>query len=332
MITPWKSWRSFTNKLKPDMPKVFLSAIFCMAITAAVLGQAPKQMAITIDDLPYITDREDTLQHIYINENIVRQLVDYKVPAIGFVNEYKLFINGRLSDPEVKNLDLWASNGLELGNHTFSHLDYNRLTAREFFNEVKKGERITKSILTNYGQRMQYFRHPFLHRGDTPEKVDSLANYLKSNGYIEAPVTIDNSEYIFASAYRKAVKGGDEAMKVKVADSYLSYMVEKTRYYESVTDKMFDRSIPQILLIHDNLLNADYLSKLLDLFKAEGYEFVSLGEALKDEAYQSEDKYAGKGGITWLHRWAITQKRPPEFYQGEPECPKFVQEYAGIGE
>ena len=314
------------------MLKNFLSVICCALVTVSVWGQGSKQMVITVDDLPYITNKEDTLQHIYINENIVRQLVDYKVPAIGFVNESKLFVDGRLSDPEVKNIDLWASKGLELGNHTYSHFDYNRLTAREFFSEIKKGERITKSILTNYGQRMQYFRHPFLHRGDTPEKVDSLASYLQSNGYIEAPVTIDNSEYIFASAYRKAAAAGDEAMKKKVAESYLSYMVEKTKYYELISDKMFERNIPQILLIHDNLLNADYLSKLLDLFKAEGYEFISLGEALKDEAYQSEDKYAGKGGITWLHRWAITQKRPPEFYQGEPKCPEFVQEYVGISE
>lgn len=314
------------------MLKNFLSVICCALVSASALGQGSKQMVITVDDLPYITNKEDTLQHIYINENIVRQLVDYKVPAIGFVNESKLFVDGRLSDPEVKNIDLWASKGLELGNHTYSHFDYNRLTAREFFSEIKKGERITKSILTNYGQRMQYFRHPFLHRGDTPEKVDSLASYLQSNGYIEAPVTIDNSEYIFASAYRKAAAAGDETMKKKVAESYLSYMVEKTKYYELISDKMFERSIPQILIIHDNLLNADHLSKLLDLFKAEGYEFISLGQALKDEAYQSEDKYAGKGGISWLHRWAITQKRPPEFYQEEPKCPEFVQEYVGISE
>lgn len=314
------------------MLKNFLSVICCALVSASALGQGSKQMVITVDDLPYITNKEDTLQHIYINENIVRQLVDYKVPAIGFVNESKLFVDGRLSDPEVKNIDLWASKGLELGNHTYSHFDYNRLTAREFFSEIKKGERITKSILTNYGQRMQYFRHPFLHRGDTPEKVDSLASYLQSNGYIEAPVTIDNSEYIFASAYRKAAAVGDETMKKKVAESYLSYMVEKTKYYELISDKMFERSIPQILIIHDNLLNADHLSKLLDLFKAEGYEFISLGQALKDEAYQSEDKYAGKGGISWLHRWAITQKRPPEFYQEEPKCPEFVQEYVGISE
>ncbi|MBL6449904.1 polysaccharide deacetylase family protein [Fulvivirga sp. 29W222] len=303
-----------------------------VGLSVFTFGQAPKQMVITIDDLPYITHKEDTLQHIYINENIVRHLVDHKVPAIGFVNESKLFVNGRLSDPEVKNIDLWASNGLELGNHTFSHFDYNRLTTEEFFNEIKKGERITKSILNNYGQHMQYFRHPFLHRGDTEEKVHALASYLKDNSYTEAPVTIDNADYIFASAYRKAVKTTDNDMKVKVVESYLTYMVEKARYFESITDKMFDRNIPQILLIHDNLLNADYLPKLLELYKAEGYEFISLGQALEDKAYQSEDSYVENGGISWLHRWALTQKKPSEFYQEEPTCPEFVQEYVGISE
>ena len=63
-----------------------------------------------------------------------------------------------------------------------------------------------------------------------------------------------------------------------------------------------------------------------------GYEFISLETALEDTAYDSEDAYAGRGGITWLHRWAMTQKIDKSFYKGEPTCPEFIQEIAGIKE
>ncbi|MCC6459327.1 MAG: polysaccharide deacetylase, partial [Saprospiraceae bacterium] len=42
--------------------------------------------------------------------------------------------------------------------------------------------------------------------------------------------------------------------------------------------------------------------------------------------------YTGNGGITWLHRWAITRKVDKSFFAGEPACPEFVMELAGMRE
>lgn len=44
----------------------------------------------------------------------------------------------------------------------------------------------------------------------------------------------------------------------------------------------------------------------------------------EDEAYSSEDLYTGSGGITWLHRWALTQGKRGDFFQGEPEVDAFI--------
>jgi len=46
------------------------------------------------------------------------------------------------------------------------------------------------------------------------------------------------------------------------------------------------------------------LDELLAMYQQRNYAFISLEEALADEAYQSQDDYAGRGGISWLHRWA----------------------------
>lgn len=47
--------------------------------------------------------------------------------------------------------------------------------------------------------------------------------------------------------------------------------------------------------------------------------------ALADPAYASPDTYPGPGGITWLHRWAITRGVDRAVFAGEPEAPDRVE-------
>lgn len=41
--------------------------------------------------------------------------------------------------------------------------------------------------------------------------------------------------------------------------------------------------------------------------------------------YALKDEYVGAAGITWLHRWALTQGKKGIF-AGEPTVPKWVEE------
>ena len=221
---------------------------------------------------------------------------------------------------------------MELGNHTYSHPDYNRLTFEQFTVDIIKGEIQTKRLHAKYGQQMRYFRHPFLHTGNTPEKKLQLELFLPTLQYEVAPVTIDNSEWIFAKAYHIALRKKDTAQMKKIGEAYVDYMKDKTVFYEAQSKMLFGRPIKHTLLIHANALNGDYLDELLEMYQKRNYAFISLEEALTDEAYQSKDDYAGRGGISWLHRWAMTQKVDKAFFKGEPTCPEFIQAYAGIQE
>ena len=57
---------------------------------------------------------------------------------------------------------------------------------------------------------------------------------------------------------------------------------------------------------------------------ARGYRFVSLQHALQDPAYTRRDEYVGPAGITWLHRWALTEGKKGAFFAGEPVVPEWV--------
>ena len=83
--------------------------------------------------------------------------------------------------------------------------------------------------------------------------------------------------------------------------------------------------IPQTLLIHAYALNADWLDGLLRRLAKRGYRFVSLEEALRHPAYDSPDEFTGSGGITWLHRWAITRGMAATTFAGEPEVPGWLR-------
>jgi hypothetical protein len=68
------------------------------------------------------------------------------------------------------------------------------------------------------------------------------------------------------------------------------------------------------------------------MMKRRGYKFITLDEALTDKAYASPDTFKGRGGITWLHRWALTAGKRGAFFAGEPQTAAFVQKEAKITE
>lgn len=265
-----------------------------------------KQICITVDDLPTVAYGEKNEREI--TEKLIQHFDKYSIPAVGFVNEGKLFYNAKIITKRIELLKYWLENGYELGNHTYSHLDYNNSSFDKFTGEIMLGEKISKPLSEANDLPWRYFRHPFLHVGATKAKADSLNTFLLENDYIEAPVTIDNTDYLFAKAYSNANKAKDEALKKRIGNEYVNYMEAKIKYFEKLTDKLFNCQVPQILLTHANLLNADYYDDLAEMYLRSGYEFVTLEAALKDPAYKTEITTFGKWGISWLDRWALSRE------------------------
>ena len=145
-----------------------------------------------------------------------------------------------------------------------------------------------------------------------------------------APVTIDNSEWLFAAAYEKAFKNDSTRQMLSVGKAYIDYMRSKFEWYEKKSSEFFGRNIKHVLLIHANRLNSDYFEVLCEMIKKRGYKFISLEEALKDDAYKTKDTFIKNNGISWMDRWALTAGKKREFFIGEPTTPKFIMDIAGI--
>lgn len=311
---------------------IFLITSFStLSVDAQKLAPGGRRtVAVTFDDLPVISLRRDLATQATITRKLLHAIESHQVPAIGFVNENKLLTNGQRDERRVALLRMWLDANLELGNHTFSHPDLHRTPLDTFKEDVIRGEEVTSRLLTAKGRALRYFRHPFLHAGNNIETKRKFEEFLAERGYRIAPVTIDNSEWIFASAYEKALVRGDKQMAKRVAEAYIPYMEKKFAYFEQQSMALFGYEMKQVLLLHANALNADYFDKLARMIKKRGYEFIFLDEALTDKAYTSPDTYAGPGGITWIHRWAITAGKDDDFFRGEPLTPAFVMKEAGV--
>jgi hypothetical protein len=143
-------------------------------------------------------------------------------------------------------------------------------------------------------------------------------------------VTIDNYDYIFAAAYDRSLEAGDRTLTGRITAAYLDYMEACVEYYEQQSVGSSGREIAQTLLMHANALNGATFEALIDRLRKRGYRFVPLHEALKDPAYASKDEFIGPGGITWLHRWALTQGKRGGIFAGEPVVPDWVQKASEI--
>jgi peptidoglycan/xylan/chitin deacetylase (PgdA/CDA1 family) len=314
------------------MPTRLNVAVAALLLAAVASGQQPdkpdRRIAVTMDDLPIVTSAADEQVRADFVFDLLNAIFRQKLPVIGFVNEGKLRIDGTESQQRVGYLRQWIAAGLELGNHTFSHKDLHQVPADEFERDILNGETVTRALLQKTDRPIRYFRHPYLHTGTSKEVRDRIDAFLKQHGYLVAPVTIDNADYVFAAAYDRAVLKEDSSQMRRIIEAYLKYMDAVFGYYEKQSLAIMGREIPQTLLLHANALNGRALDSLAIMLRGRGYRFVPLPEALEDPAYQTNDTYYGPSGISWLHRWALTQGRDKSIFAGEPVVPAWIEEAA----
>lgn len=273
------------------------------------------EVALTFDDLPGAPDNFVTVQNP-INQRIIKSLLEFNVPTIGFVNEGKLYTHDEY-ELKVRLLTQWVESGFDLGNHTYSHVSLSQLDENTFQREVSDGELVSRQLMMSKGKTYHYFRHPYLDTGETREIRTQAEQFLTGHGYQIAPVTIDTDDWRF-NYYLLA----HPEEKNKIIQDYIEHTKAKFMFYEQASQQLFGRNIKQIWLLHVNLINSYALNELLQCVQELDYNFISLDEALSDGAYQSSDQYYSHFGVSWLYRWDYSGARVIDWSK-EPE-PKLV--------
>jgi peptidoglycan/xylan/chitin deacetylase (PgdA/CDA1 family) len=289
-----------------------------LMFSATVRSQpAPKEIAITFDDLPLNGPRFELARLQLMTDRLLSSIERHHVPVVGFVNECCFMFRARRTSG-LQSLSRGSIGGVELGNHTFAHVGFGDTPLADYEDDFVRGETLTKSIMKSRDRRPRFFRHPFLQMGPTKEQEQAFETFI-ARGYRIAPITIDIMDWMFRVAYLNAKNQNDVSMMKKVSTAYLQYAGIKIDFCERVADDLFGPPIKHILLLHANELNADNFDQLMKVFADRGYRFISLEEALKDNVFQFPDQYEPTSD--WLNLWSFSKRRKFE----APQPPEFVQ-------
>lgn len=252
------------------LKKILLVVVFSMGFYINCFADQRKQIAITIDDLPFVGTTNGKPSNLQRENDrflkIIEALKQHNVPATGFV------VPGTIEKDQWQLIEQFHKAGFQIGNHTYSHINLNTCQAQKYIEDVARADKILHPLFTG----KKYFRYPYLAegKGDTRAKV---MEFLQANNYKIAPVTIDTKDFrfndeLFHIPYRQRESNLNQLRK-----RYLSYIWSQTQRAERLAG---DKPSKQILLIHANLVNSHFLGDIIKMYKENGYEFISLDEAL----------------------------------------------------
>ena len=253
------------------MSRLLTIALF---LSASLATAQTREIAITIDDLPLVASQMNTpgnqQRATERFDKIVQTLVDNNVPATGFV------IAGAIEKGQWAFLEKFHDAGFVIGNHTYSHYNLNRMSADKYIADIDRADKKLEPLFSG----TKYFRYPYLAEGNKDSKQKVL-DYLAEHNYVIAPVTIDSQDFRFNERLYKVPfrTRGDYVQKLK--PQYLSYIWKQTLNAEK---RARGNSGRQILLIHANVLNSYLLGDIIEMYRKNGYTFITLAEALENPA------------------------------------------------
>ncbi|MGI8882676.1 MAG: M56 family metallopeptidase [Pyrinomonadaceae bacterium] len=219
---------------------------------------------------------------------------------------------------------MWRDAGLEVGIGGFRHLWFYDTPVEDYIANTERNEKIVKEIQAEKNLPLKYFSYPFLNTGRTAEDRTRFENWLAERGLSSVKYTIDNQEWMYSYAYDAARNDNDLRAMQEIRREFLDYMTKMFDHYEAYSAEMFGRDVSQTMVLTPSRLVADTADEFFGMIEKRGYQFVSMEEAQKDEAYQTPEAHVGsKSGISWFERWQTAQSKK---LRDEPRVSKSVED------
>ncbi len=227
------------------------------------------------------------------NQMLLHHLEEAHVKAILFSTGYN-----KLDDKGQFLLKSWSDKGHKIGNHTFSHLNYNsdKVTFEKFSAEFLSND----TIINKFENYIRLFRFPYLKEGNTKEKVVDFRELMKAHHYKNGHVTIDASDWYIDSRLRERLRGKPNANLDGFKKYYLDHLYARALYYESLAFDLKGRHINHTLLLHHNLASALFLGDLIKMFKDKGWKIMDANDAYDDEIFETSPSHVPAGeSLIW---------------------------------
>jgi peptidoglycan-N-acetylglucosamine deacetylase len=266
---------------------------------AGLAGQ-PRQIALTFDDPT--TEGGAGLTWQGINERILSTLAGHQIKAILFV------CGKRIDSPAGRDLvSEWDRAGHLIANHSYSHFYFNasadtgangsrKITLEQFESDALRNEPLIR------GSRhfAPLFRYPFFKEGDTAEKRDGMRAFLADHRYRIGRATVDASDWAIAARLEQRVRLSPNADLTGYRDFFLEHIWERTRFYDSLAQRVLNQPVRHTVLLHHSPLNALFLDDLIRMFGQKEWQMVDAEYAYADPVYDRQPKILPAGeSLIW---------------------------------
>jgi peptidoglycan/xylan/chitin deacetylase (PgdA/CDA1 family) len=262
-----------------------LSVVFLLVPPCSITAQS---VAFTFDDGPQLRETP-RLGAAARNMALLEALKRNHVKAA-------LFVTLSFGADRPQGLALaraWGEAGQFIANHTVTHLDLNAKDTglKQYQDEILACDAVIR-VLPGF---RPWFRFPFLREGDTPEKRDGMRIFLKNHGLRNASVSLDTSDWRLNAALEEALKAQPDTNLAPFRSVYLAHLRQRAEAYRDLSRRLFGRDIPQILLLHHNLINALFLGDAIQLFKEMSWSIIDPETAYRDFVYTLEPQRPAPG-------------------------------------
>lgn len=260
-------------------------AAAALALGSCATPQLAQQrlIAITVDDLPVHGPFPPGVTPSEVNEQMIAALRE------GGVSEVYTFVNGRSleTNPETaRALDEWRASGAVLANHGWAHKNLNDLSVEDYEREIVANE----PLLQRLGGKTDWhwYRYPFLAEGDDRAKRVEVRNFLADHHYRIAGVSMSFSDWQWTAPYARCAAARDTRAVAELERMYMEAAKADAAYTRMVANKLYGRDVPHVILLHVSAMTAHMMPRLLQLYRDEGFRFISLPEAEADPAYAED--------------------------------------------
>ncbi len=261
------------------------------SLALAFFSMAPafsQSVAFTFDDGPQLKAMP-RMNPQARNAALLAALEKHHVKAALFVT----LGNGADRPEGLALAKAWGDAGHAIGNHTVTHLDLNgkTTTLKQYQDEILACEAVIRTL----PGFKPWFRFTFLREGDTPEKRDGIKAFLKTRGMRNAYVSLDTSDWRLDSALAKVLNEHPDADLAPFRAVYLAHLRQRAEAYRNLSRRLFGRDVPQVMLLHHNLINALFLDHAIQLFKSMGWTIIDPETAYRDFVYSLDPQRPSPG-------------------------------------
>lgn len=251
-------------------------AVACILLAPQLQAQS---VAFTFDDGPILAATPH-LGPQDRNAAMLAALARHQVQAALFVT-----VGNGADRPEGLALArAWGQAGHALANHTMTHpdLDSDKVSLAQYQQEVLDCDRVI-AALPGY---QKWYRFTYLREGNSKDKRDGMRAFLRQQGYRNGYVTLDTSDWRLNEKLTEVLAKNPQANVEPIRQAYLAHIRQRALAYRELGQRLQGRDIPQVLLLHHNLINAMWLDDVIRQFKDMGWTITTPAQAYEDPVYR----------------------------------------------